>query len=61
VELLPDYVTFDAMAKYAMSDNVDIQLNVYNVLNKYYFDMAHFAFATPGAGRSAMLTLNYHS
>ena len=61
VELIPEYVTFDAMAKYTITDNLDAQVNVYNLTDKYYFDMAHFAFATPGAGRSAMFTLNYHS
>jgi catecholate siderophore receptor len=60
VELAPSYVTFDAMAKYAIDPRFDLQLNVYNLADKYYYDMMHFAFVTPGAGRSAMLTLNYH-
>ena len=60
LELAPSYVTFDAMAKYSIDQRFDLQLNVYNLADKYYYDMMHFAFVTPGAGRSAMLTLNYH-
>jgi catecholate siderophore receptor len=61
IEQVPEYVTFDAMAKYAITENLDAQVNVYNLTDKYYYDMAHFAFVVPGGGRSAMLTLNYHS
>jgi catecholate siderophore receptor len=61
IEIAPDYITFDAMAKYRVNDQLDLQLNVYNLTDKYYYDMMHFAFVVPGAGRSAMLTLNYHN
>jgi catecholate siderophore receptor len=61
IEQAPGYVTFDAMAKYTINENFDVQANVYNLTDKYYFDMMHFAFVVPGAGRSAMFTLNYHS
>ena len=61
VEQAPSYMTMDAMAKYRISDQVDAQMNVYNLTDKLYYDMMHFAFVVPGAGRSAMLTLNYHS
>jgi len=60
VELAPSYVVFDAMAKWTIDPRFDLQVNVYNLADKYYYDMMHFAFVTPGAGRSAMLTLNYH-
>ena len=60
IEQAPGYITFDAMAKYTVNDQFDVQLNVYNLTDKKYFDMMHFAFVVPGAGRSAMLTLNYH-
>ncbi len=61
VEQAPGYMTLDAMAKYTINDQMDVQLNVYNLTDKLYYDMMHFAFVVPGAGRSAMLTLNYHS
>ncbi|HWC63274.1 MAG TPA: TonB-dependent siderophore receptor, partial [Rhizomicrobium sp.] len=56
VELVPDYMTFDAMAKYKINDQMEVQLNAYNLTDRLYYDMAHFAFVVPGAGRSAMLT-----
>jgi outer membrane receptor for monomeric catechols len=49
------------MAKYTVNAKFDVQLNVYNIGDTYYYDMLHPAFVIPGAGRSAMLTLNYHS
>ena len=61
IEQAPGYMTLDAMAKYSVNDQMDVQLNVYNLTDKLYYDMMHFAFVVPGAGRSAMLTLNYHS
>lgn len=61
VELAPSYYTLDAMARYTVNDQMDVQVNVYNLTDKLYYDMMHFAFVVPGAGRSAMLTLNYHS
>jgi catecholate siderophore receptor len=60
IEQAPGYITFDAMAKYLLTDRFDLQLNVYNVTDKYYYDTLHPAFVIPGAGRSAMMTLNFH-
>jgi catecholate siderophore receptor len=48
------------MAKYAINEKIDLQVNVYNIGNKYYYDMLHPAFIVPGAGRSATFTLHYH-
>ena len=61
IEQAPGYMTLDAMAKYTINEQMDVQVNVYNLTDKLYYDMMHFAFVVPGAGRSAMLTLNYHS
>ncbi len=60
VEQAPSFVTFDAMAKWSVDERFDLQVNVYNLTDKYYYDMMHFAFVVPGAGRSAMFTLAYH-
>jgi catecholate siderophore receptor len=60
IEQAPSYVTFDAMAKWSIDERFDLQVNVYNLTDKYYYDMMHFAFVVPGAGRSAMFTLNFH-
>ena len=61
IEKVSGYMTLDAMARYAISNQIDVQLNVYNLTDKLYYDMMHPQFVVPGAGRSAMLTLNYHS
>lgn len=56
METAPGYVTFDAMAKYPLTDKVALQLNVYNLLDKYYYDQIHPAHIVPGAGRTVLLT-----
>lgn len=61
IEQAGGYVVFDAMAKYTITQKIDVQLNVYNIGDTFYYDMLHPAFVIPGAGRSAMLTLDYHS
>ncbi len=60
IERAPGYVEFDAMGKYTLSPKFDVQVNVYNIGDKYYYDLLHPAFVVPGAGRSAMFTLTYH-
>jgi catecholate siderophore receptor len=59
VEKSPGYVTFDAMAKYVLNDKFDLQVNVYNITDKSYYDVLHPQYVVPGAGRSAMFTVNY--
>ena len=59
IETAPSYWTFDAMAKYPLSANMALQLNVYNLTDTYYFDQLHPHFVIPGAGRSALLTLEF--
>ena len=34
-----------------------LQLNVYNTLDRTYYDLLHPFHVVPGAGRSALLTL----
>lgn len=60
IESVAGYTTFEAMAKYLVSPKFDVQVNIYNLTDKYYYDTPHPHFIIPGAGRSAMLTLNYH-
>ena len=58
---VPDYWRYDAMAKYVINKNVDLQLNVQNLTDERYYDqvysthMAHVA-----AGRTALLSTNFH-
>jgi catecholate siderophore receptor len=59
LKAVPGYWTFDAMAKYDLSERMSLQLNVNNVFDKYYYDALHPFHVVPGAGRTALLTLNF--
>jgi len=55
----PGYTRVDAMASYAFSNDISLQLNVQNLTDKFYFDKVsspHYAGVAPG--RSAQLTAN---
>ena len=59
---VPSYVTFDAMLHYRISSKVSVQLNGYNLTNKYYFANSYFSapvenHVIPGAGRTGLLTV----
>ena len=54
---IPDWWRLDAMASYKLTANATLQLNVYNLLDKYYYDSAYTNWATPAPGRTAMLSL----
>jgi len=56
---VPGYTTYDAMTKYNITDSVSIQLNVYNITNKEYFDQLHPGHLIPGAGRTALLSTSF--
>ncbi len=56
---VPGYWTFDAMGKYDISEKLSLQLNVNNIFDKYYYDALHNFHVVPGAGRTALLTLNF--
>jgi catecholate siderophore receptor len=56
---IPSYTRWDAMASYAIQDNISLQLNVQNLTDKTYFTKAyasHYAAIAPG--RAATLALN---
>jgi catecholate siderophore receptor len=57
---VPGYARFDAMASYALNQQVTLQLNLQNLSDKLYFDRVsspHYAGVAPG--RSATLTANF--
>ena len=63
---VPGYVTFDAMASYRVNPHLKLQLNGYNLANKYYYANSYFSSPSenhviPGAGRTVLLTaaMNY--
>lgn len=58
VKTVPQFWTFDAMARYTLTRYVSAQLNVNNVFNRYYYDQLHFFHVVPGPGRTALFSLN---
>ena len=53
----PPYFTMDLFSKYRINEKYVLQLNVYNVLDRTYYDLLHpCPHVVPGAGRSALLT-----
>lgn len=57
---VPSYVRYDAMARYTVNKNVDLQLNVNNLSDKRYFTKAYAShYATEAEGRSAVLSVNF--
>ncbi len=59
LKALPGYWTGNAMAKRAFGPRIEVQLNVNNLANAYYFDQIHPGHIVPGAGRTALLGLNF--
>ena len=57
---VPGYVRYDAMARYNVNKNVDLQLNVNNLSDERYFTKAYASHdATEAEGRSAVLSVNF--
>ncbi|WP_216935232.1 MULTISPECIES: TonB-dependent siderophore receptor [unclassified Acinetobacter] len=57
---VPGYARYDAMARYNVNKNVDLQLNVNNLSDKRYFTKAYAShYATEAEGRSAVLAVNF--
>lgn len=57
---LPTYTIYNAMAKYDVNKNVNLQLNINNISDKRYFTGAHAAhYANEGNGRNAVLAINF--
>jgi catecholate siderophore receptor len=56
---VPGYYMLDALAKYRLTEQVELQLNVTNILDATYIDQVHPAHIVPGAGRTALVTTNF--
>ncbi|MEA2564088.1 MAG: catecholate siderophore receptor [Acidobacteriota bacterium] len=52
----PDYLLFDAMAAYDLSERFTLRLNVSNLAGERYIDRVGGGHFVPGAGRSVALT-----
>lgn len=60
IERAPGYLTFNAMARYALTERVSIQANIYNLTDRYYFNQVASDRVTPGSVASALLGVRYH-
>lgn len=59
-KFVPGYVRYDAMARYNVNENVDLQLNLNNLSDERYFTKAYSShYATEAEGRSAVLAVNF--
>jgi catecholate siderophore receptor len=56
---VPGYWVFNAMLKRPITEKLELQANVYNLLNRFYIDQPHPSHLIPGAGRSALIGANY--
>lgn len=61
---VPGYVVWNAMVSYEASPRLRLQLNVYDLFNKLYYDGVYYTspaenHVIPGAGRSGALTLHW--
>ncbi|HEX4030342.1 MAG TPA: TonB-dependent siderophore receptor [Terracidiphilus sp.] len=55
---VPGYWAFNAMVKRPISERLEFQANINNVLNRYYIDLPHPSHLIPGAGASAVFGIN---
>jgi catecholate siderophore receptor len=56
---VPGYWVFNAMVKRPITDRLELQANVYNLLNRFYIDQPHPSHLIPGAGLSALIGANF--
>jgi catecholate siderophore receptor len=59
--IVPDYWVFDAMASYALTNNISLQLNILNIADEEYIGSLNNSGARyfPGAPRSFRLGANF--
>ncbi len=59
--MVDSYWRYDAMASYKVSKHLDLQVNVQNLTDETYYDRAYGAhYASQAAGRTALLSTNFH-
>ena len=56
---VPGYWVFNLSASRPVTDHIELQANVYNVLNRFYIDQPHPSHLIPGAGASALIGANF--
>ena len=59
VKKVPGYWVFNAMAEHRLTEHLNLQVNVNNIANRYYYDELHPAHIVLGPGRSALVGLKF--
>ena len=62
---IPSYFLWNAMVAYKIDEHYDVQMNVTNLLDRYYYDNSYFTSASenhiiPGAGRTFTIVAHAH-
>ena len=56
---VPGYWAFNGMVQRPITERISFQVNVNNLLNRYFIDEPHPSHLVPGEGRNAQFGLNY--
>ena len=56
---VPGYWVFNAMIKRPITNRIELQANVYNLLNRFYIDQPHPSHLIPGPGLSVLIGANF--
>ncbi|HEU5342125.1 TonB-dependent receptor domain-containing protein [Edaphobacter sp.] len=56
---VPGYWVFNAMLRRPVTDRLELQANVYNLMNRFYIDLPHPSHLVPGPGVSALVGVNF--
>lgn len=56
---VPGYWVFNAMLRRPVTDRLELQANVYNLMNRFYIDLPHPSHLIPGPGLSALIGVNF--
>ena len=56
---VPGYWIFDAMLRRPITERLEVQANVNNLLNRYYIDLPHPSHLIPGVGANALIGINF--
>lgn len=59
VKQIPDYFVANAMGSYRLSEQLALQVNIFNLANRSYIDEIHPGHVVPGAGTSGLFGLNF--
>lgn len=56
---VPGYWALSAMVSHPINEHIELQANVNNLTNRYYYDQLHPGHIVPGPGRSALIGFKF--